>query len=215
MFLNFPISFFMLDIQTVIGGIFDTNAYLVKTPEGDLLVDAPTGTCEWLRSQNHRPQLLLITHGHIDHIDDAAKIAREFHCPVACHRDSVPLLTDPDVFRNLGFNLQVESVQPSFLIEETEQTMLLGLWFQVLLVPGHCPGSLCFYHRESSTLFSGDTLFAGSIGRTDLPGGDLPMLLKGLRTKVLVLPDGTRVLPGHGPATTVGVERRTNPFLGG
>ncbi|HEY0793297.1 MAG TPA: MBL fold metallo-hydrolase [Chthoniobacterales bacterium] len=203
----------MLDIQTFIGGIFDTNAYLVEAPQGDLLVDAPTGTCEWLSSQNRRPRLLLITHGHVDHIDDAARIAREFQCPVACHRESVPLLTDPDVFRKLGFNLEVESVQPSVLIEETAQTTALGLPLQVLLVPGHCPGSLCFYHRESANLFSGDTLFAGSIGRTDLPGGDLPLLLRGLHSKVLVLPDATRVLPGHGPATTVGVERRTNPYL--
>ena len=85
--------------------------------------------------------------------------------------------------------------------------------FQILHVPGHCPGSLCFHQPEARVLFSGDTLFAGSIGRTDLPGGDHPLLLRGIREKLFTLPDA-RVLSGHGPATTLAYESKTNPFVG-
>lgn len=203
----------MLEIQSFIGGIFETNGYVVRAPGGDLLVDAPTGTLEWLEEIGRRPALLLITHGHVDHTNDAAKVVRRYDCQLACHRDSVPMLTDPGFFRRFGFNLETEPVSPSFLIEETENVPLLGLDFKVLLVPGHCPGSLCFYHTPSANLFSGDVLFAGSIGRTDLPGGNYQQLVRGLHEKILRLPDETRVLPGHGPATTIGVERRSNPFL--
>ena len=94
------------------------------------------------------------------------------------------------------------------------ETLLLGEYiFEVLFTPGHSPGHLCFYHRESATLMAGDTLFAGSIGRTDLPGGDHATLLRSIRQQLLVLPDETRVLPGHGPDTTIGRERVSNPFL--
>jgi hydroxyacylglutathione hydrolase len=203
----------MLEIQSFIGGIFETNGYLVRAPGGDLLVDAPTGALEWLEQEGRQPAVLLITHGHLDHIDDAAKIVRRYGCQLGCHRDTVPMLTDPEFFRRLGFSLEAEPVQPSFLIEESENTPVLGLDFKVLLVPGHCPGSLCFYHPPSANLFSGDVLFAGSIGRTDLPAGNYRELIQGLHDKVLRLPDDTRVLPGHGPVTTIGKERRSNPFL--
>lgn len=203
----------MLEIQSFIGGIFETNGYLVRAPGGDLLVDAPTGALDWLEREGRQPAVLLITHGHLDHIDNAAAIVRRCACRLGCHRDTVPMLTDPEFFRRLGFSLEAEPVEPSFLIEESESTPILGLDFKVLLVPGHCPGSLCFYHAPSANLFSGDVLFAGSIGRTDLPGGNYQELISGIQNKVLQLPDETRILPGHGPVTTIGKERRSNPFL--
>ncbi len=205
----------MLQIQTFNGGIFETNGYLIQAPGGGLLVDAPTGTLDWLERQGHRPALLLVTHGHVDHVDDAAKIVRAYGCQVACHRDSVPLLTDPEFFHRYGFSLEIEPVTPDLILDESPHQDLLGLPFRILLVPGHCPGSLCFYHAPSADLFSGDVLFASSIGRTDLPGGDHALLLRLLHEKILTLPDDTRVYPGHGPVTTVGTERRSNPFLVG
>jgi hydroxyacylglutathione hydrolase len=203
----------MFDFQTFIGGIFDTNAYLVKAIGGEILFDAPTGTLDWLEQKNIAPDLLLITHGHIDHIDDAAKIKKRFHCKVGCHPDSVPLITDPDFFKQFGFFLEAEPVEPDFLISEGKSQDFLGSIFDVLLVPGHCPGSLCFFSPEQNLLVGGDVLFAGSIGRTDLPGGNHSELIENIFRKVLVLPDETRVLPGHGPETTIGEERRHNPFL--
>jgi hydroxyacylglutathione hydrolase len=203
----------MFDFQTFIGGIFDTNAYLVKARGGEILFDAPTGTLDWLEQENIIPGLLLITHGHIDHIDDAAKIKKRFNCKVGCHPDSVPLISDPDFFKQFGFFLETEPVEPDFLISEGKSQDFLGLSFDVLLVPGHCPGSLCFFLPEQNVLVDGDVLFAGSIGRTDLPGGNHSELIDNILKKVLVLPDETRVLPGHGAVTTIGEERSHNPFL--
>jgi hydroxyacylglutathione hydrolase len=203
----------MLHFQTFIGGIFDTNAYLIQTPGGNILIDAPTGSADWVRDLGVRLDILLLTHGHVDHFDDAAKIKRACRCQVAFHKDSIPLITDPDFFKNLGFYLEAEPVQPDFLIDETPQIEICGIPFRVLLVPGHCPGSICFYSANDDILFDGDVLFAGSIGRTDFPGGDYQLLIRGIREKILALPDKTAVLPGHGPQTTIGEERRNNPFL--
>jgi hydroxyacylglutathione hydrolase len=203
----------MFEFQTFIGGIFDTNAYLIKAPGGEILFDAPTGTLDWLEEQKITPELLLITHGHIDHIDDAAKIKRRFGCKVGYHADSVPLITDPSFFKQFGFFLETEPVEPDFLIAEGKSQEFLGSRFDVLLVPGHCPGSLCFFSAERKLLIGGDVLFAGSVGRADLPGGDYAELIENIFKKVLVLADDTKVLPGHGPVTTIGEEKRHNPFL--
>jgi len=203
----------MLQIQTFNGGIFDTNAYLISGPRGNILFDAPTGSVEWLRNLGGKLNFLLITHGHVDHIDDAAKIKQIFDCQVAYHRDSLPLITDPNFFKRLGFYFEATPVDPDFLIEETSDLDLCGLQFRVLLVPGHCPGSLCFYSSAHQFLVGGDVLFAGGVGRTDLPGGDHDLLIQGIREKILILPEATRVLPGHGPTTSIGQELRNNPFL--
>jgi hydroxyacylglutathione hydrolase len=203
----------MLHFQIFIGGIFDTNAYLVQTAGGNLLIDAPTGSSTWVGELGVRIDLLLITHGHIDHFDDAAKIKRMSNCQVAFHKDGIPMMSDPEFYRNLGFYFEAEPVRPDFLIEESPQTEFCGIPFRVLLVPGHCPGSLCFYSCDHALLFGGDVLFAGSVGRTDLPGGDHRLLIRGIREKLLVLPNETTVLPGHGPQTSIGRERDSNPFL--
>ena len=121
----------MLHFQTFIGGIFETNAYLIQTPDGNIMIDAPTGSLDWIQKLGVRVDLLLITHGHVDHFDDAAKIKRASHCQVAFHKDGIPLMTDPDFFKKLGFNLEAESVQPDFLIEETPQIQLCGVLFRV------------------------------------------------------------------------------------
>jgi hydroxyacylglutathione hydrolase len=203
----------MLHFQTFIGGIFDTNAYLIQTTGGNILIDAPTGSSEWIGSLGVRLDFLVLTHGHPDHFDDAAKIKRAYKCQVGFHKDGIPLMTDPDFFKKRGFFLEAEPVQPDFLIEETPKTDLCGIPFRVLHIPGHCPGSLCFYSADDQLLFDGDVLFAGSVGRTDFPGGDHPLLIRGIREKVLTLPDETTVLPGHGTQTTIGEERRNNMFL--
>ncbi len=100
------------------------------------------------------------------------------------------------------------------MIEETPSRNFLGADFQILEVPGHCPGSLCFYSRKHKLLIGGDVLFAGSIGRGDLPGGDIDLLITGISRKLFPLGDDVTVLPGHGPPTKIGTERRTNPFVG-
>jgi glyoxylase-like metal-dependent hydrolase (beta-lactamase superfamily II) len=124
------------------------------------------------------------------------------------------MISDRDFFRSFGFELEIEPVKPDFLIEETPGRDFLGARFQVLEVPGHCPGSLCFFSPDDRLLDGGDVLFAGSIGRGDLPGGDIDLLVQEIRKKLFPLGDEVTVLPGHGPPTLIGTERRTNPFVG-
>lgn len=202
-----------MHIDTYTGGLFDTNCFLIPTATGGILIDAPQGSAEWLASIGAKVSHLLLTHGHIDHVTDAARIKREHGCRVGYHEEGVEMLTDPLFFRKLGFGWEIEPVAADFLIGETDSLVIEGHDYQVLYVPGHCPGSLCFLDKKERVLFGGDVLFAGGVGRWDLPGGDRDLLLSGIATKVLPLGDDVKVLPGHGPATTVGIERRTNPFL--
>src|SRR3712207_4725121 len=142
--------------ETFCGGIFETNCYLFHAPEGAILFDAPDGACDWLESRGVEPKLLLLTHGHFDHVPDVAKIKRRFGCHIGCHADTVPMISDPEFFRGYGFALEIEPAEPDFLIEETPEREFLGARFEVLDVPGHSPGSLCFLSREDELLVGGD-----------------------------------------------------------
>lgn len=204
----------MLKFDTFCGGIFETNCYVVHAPQGAILFDAPDGVCSWLEAQKIEIKLLLLTHGHIDHVQDVAKVKRIFNCPIGCHRETEPMIADPEFFRRFGFGFDIEPTKPDFFVEETAARDFLGATFQVLEVPGHCPGSLCFFSRENDLLIGGDVLFAGGVGRWDLPGGDADLLFDGIRRKLFPLGDAVTVLSGHGPPTKMGTERLTNPFVG-
>jgi glyoxylase-like metal-dependent hydrolase (beta-lactamase superfamily II) len=202
-----------MNYESFCGGIFETNCYLLQAPEGGILFDAPEGACEWAHSLGVDLKLLLLTHGHIDHVQDVARIKRRFDCPIGCHPLTAPMISDREFFRNFGFQLEIEPVEPDFLIEETQSRNFLGADFQILEVPGHCPGSLCFFSHTDKLLIGGDVLFSGSIGRGDLPGGDIDLLITGIREKLFPLGDDVTVLSGHGPLTKIGIERRINLFL--
>ena len=201
-----------MQIDTFTGGIFDTNCFLL--PEHGILIDAPQDAADWLARRSAKVELLLLTHGHIDHVWDAARIQREHGCRVAYHIDGEQMITERDFFVKLGFGWEIEPIRPDTHLAETPSQILRGIDFQILLVPGHCPGSLCFLAKDARILFGGDVLFAGGVGRWDLPGGDRDLLFHGIKAKVLALDDDITVLPGHGPATKIGIERRTNPFIG-
>ncbi len=202
-----------MTFHTFTGGLFETNCFLLEAPGGALLFDAPDGACAWLKARGTELKLLILTHGHIDHIQDVARLKQTFACPIGCHLETVPMISDPDFFRNFGFGFEIEPTQPDFLIEETGERDFLGLKMQVLEVPGHCPGSLCFFDRADELLIGGDVLFAGGVGRWDLPGGNAELLFQGITKKLFPLGDNVTVLSGHGPPTRIGTERRTNPFL--
>ncbi len=195
------------------GGPLETNCFLLQAAAGNILIDAPQDAASWLATNGYSVDLMLLTHGHFDHVGDAAAIVRQYNCQVGYHADSEQMLTDTEFFSKLGIPVEVEPVKADFLIEEVDSVDYLGENFQVLLVPGHCPGSLCFVHPASNRLFGGDVLFAGGVGRWDLPGGDYDLLMTGIRNKLMPLDDQITVLPGHGPATTIGRERQTNPYL--
>ncbi len=201
--------------KTYTGGIFDTNSYLIENGGRPVLIDAPKGCAAWLKAEGLRVAMLLITHGHIDHVQDAAEVKRDHGCTVGYHPAGTRMLTEKNFLRNFGFDFEVDPVPADFPITETPSQLFEGIDFQVLEVPGHCPGSVCFFSKAERVLFGGDVLFAGAVGRWDLPGGDGPLLISGIKAKVLPLGDDVTVYSGHGPPTTIGRERVSNPYVVG
>lgn len=201
----------MIKFEEFTGGIFNTNAFLLQGPSGDVLIDAPQGAD--LHFADKKIDTLLLTHGHFDHIIDAAAIQRRHGCKVAVHADSYAMVAERGFFTKWGFQLEIEPALPDIDLIEGQPLLAGGLQFDLLEVPGHCPGSICFYLKKEGVVFGGDALFAGGIGRWDLPGGNKDLLLTRIAEKLLTLPDETVLYPGHGPHTTIGHEHRTNPFL--
>jgi len=197
--------------KTFTGGVLDTNCFYYQAPEGGILFDAPQGAD--LAFANERVDLLLLTHGHFDHVVDGAAIVKRHGCKTAFHPDTTPMVSDPGFFRMWGFELEIEPFAADFLFEQEGPTTLLGAELRILHVPGHCPGSLCFHLLAEEVIIGGDVLFREGVGRWDLPGGDRDQLLESIRTKLLPLNDSITVLPGHGPPTTIGWERRNNSFI--
>lgn len=206
-------------------GVFATNCYVVAPAAGEDAVvvdpgqDATGGVAELLREHRLRPVAVLLTHGHLDHIWSVAPVCGAHDVPAYIHPADRALLSDParGLSRDLGAMIagltftEPADVRP---LEAVTTLRLAGLEIRVDLAPGHTPGSITFFLDEGEpVLFSGDLLFAGSIGRSDLPGGDAAEMMRSLARVALPLPDETAVLSGHGPATTIGRERAGNPFL--
>ncbi len=206
-----PMNHESFSIKRFTGGPVDTHAYLVKLPEGHLLIDAPEGVADYLHDTPI--DFLVLTHSHFDHVMDAAKIVREKKCPIAMHATTEEHLADKTLYKRFGLPIEIEPVKATSYLEESQQQNILGALFDIFEVPGHCPGSICLYNKAANVLFGGDVLFSGGIGRWDLPGGDGQLLIEGIRKKLLLLPSETRVLAGHGPETTIGREAATNGYL--
>jgi hydroxyacylglutathione hydrolase len=219
-------------------GSFAANCYVVASAPGEECViidpgqDAEGGISELLAEHRLRPAAVLLTHGHIDHIWSVAPVCGAKGIPAYIHPDDRVLLSDPARGLPLGAGQQLfgglEFTEPDDVKELSDDMTLdlVGLEIVVNHAPGHTEGSVTFRlpagtpltapgtsKIDVDVLFSGDLLFAGSIGRTDLPGGDYPTILRSLARVCLTLPDETVVLSGHGPQTTIGAERRANPFL--
>lgn len=205
---------FTLDVFTL--SDWQTNCYLLKFPErGEaVLIDAGIGPgpiLQRLEEEGLKLTALLLTHGHADHIGGVQEVKAATGAPVYIHPIDAPMLTDPMLNLSGYYGHGFTTPPADHDAEEGKRIALCGVEFDVLFVPGHTPGHVCY--RLGGDLFGGDTLFAGSIGRTDLPGGSHEQLIDGIRTKILTLPPDTRVWPGHGPDTTVAQERQWNPFL--
>jgi len=178
--------------------------------EPDLVIQA-------IESRQRTPAALLITHGHSDHIGGNAAMKRRWpECPMVIGVGDAEKLTDPQKNLSARFGVPITSPPADQFVEEGDAIEFAGFTFQVREIPGHSSGHVVFICRElvPPVVFGGDVLFAGSVGRTDFPDGDFEQLAAGIREKLFVLPDETIVLSGHGPATTIGEEKRTNPFVG-
>lgn len=203
-------------------GSWGTNCYVVAPAAGEQCVvvdpgqDAVPGIEDILREHRLKPAAVLLTHGHIDHMWSVVPVCGTHDVPAYVHPADRYMLSDPAAALGMpGRDLfGMAFTEPSELIELTghDEIDLAGLGFVVDHAPGHTEGSVTFRLGETA-LFSGDLVFAGSIGRTDLPGGSYDAILGSLRRVVLPLPDDLPILSGHGPATTVGRERATNPYL--
>ncbi|HLU75236.1 MAG TPA: MBL fold metallo-hydrolase [Nonomuraea sp.] len=205
-------------------GAFQTNCYVIAPAEGEECViidpgqDAVEGVDELLREHRLKPVAVLLTHGHLDHVWSVAPVCGARDVPAWIHPEDRHLLSDPAAglsatSANLFGGLTLSEPDDVRELTDGATLELAGLELVVDHTPGHTRGSVSFRAPAEEIMFSGDLLFAGSIGRTDLPGGDYPTILRSLATKCLPLPDDTVVLPGHGPQTTIGRERATNPYL--
>lgn len=200
--------------ESFTGGFVQTNGFLIQTPEGGhVLIDAPAGIAERLEKKGIRPLALLLTHQHYDHVEDVAAVAA-LGAKVHAWAPYSEELTLAARMRSWGMPVNIEPYTIDEILAGRTELVIGGLRLELAHVPGHAPDSVTFFHPESGELYSGDTLFAGSIGRADLPGGNMAQLVDGIREKLFALPNETRVYPGHGPATTIGAERAGNPYVG-
>ena len=212
----------MLQIASITCNPFEENTYIVYDETRSCLIfdpgcstDAEKASIDtFIRQHDLIPVRLINTHCHIDHILGNRFIAERFDLPLEIHQGEEAMLArGPQVAAMYGVAYQDPSPAPGRYIADLEWIEFGNTRMQALLTPGHSPASLCFYAPDDKVLIAGDVLFQGSIGRTDLPGGDYDTLLQSIHDRLLVLDDDVRVFPGHGPETTIGLERRSNPFL--
>jgi glyoxylase-like metal-dependent hydrolase (beta-lactamase superfamily II) len=210
-----------LHIATVVSVPFDENTYIVwiKGDSRAVVIDPglqPGEILAVLDDLQLELQAIWLTHGHADHIGGNAALKRRFpDIPILIHPFDEPKLTDPWQNLSAQFGLELISPPADRLINEGEVLEVGGIKWRVAHLPGHCAGHVVFISEglEPTVVLAGDTLFHGSVGRTDFPDGDPPALLRGIREKLYTLPDSTIILPGHGEMTTVGEEKVSNPYV--
>lgn len=199
-------------------GMLATNCYFAVNEQlGEGVIIDPGAECDSILAMAKKAQAkitaILLTHGHSDHIGALSELRKATGAPVYISKADAPCLEKADA--NLSFFVgETIKCQPAEnFAEDGEVLHLAGMDFYVYATPGHTKGGLCYYNKETGVVFVGDTIFCESIGRTDLPGGSYKEILQSIKSKLLVLDDEVHLLPGHGPTTTVGWERRRNPFL--
>jgi glyoxylase-like metal-dependent hydrolase (beta-lactamase superfamily II) len=217
-------------IEQLTIGPFETNCYVLRKsaasacgpPQADtadkdcVIIDAgiePVSLIGYLQENQLNPVAVVLTHGHIDHTAGLDCLLTNWpHIKIYIHSLDEPMLAGKNNLAELA-GMPAGKIKADCLLEDGQIIELAGIMFVVLHTPGHTPGGICLYSSDEQTAFVGDTLFAGSVGRTDFPGGDTRQLLNSIKEKLLNLPGSTKVYPGHGPATTIANEKKRNPFL--
>jgi hydroxyacylglutathione hydrolase len=210
----------MLHVQSFTFNPFQENTIVVYDEAGNCFVIDPgcidkseeKELTDFIGTKKLTVQGLLNTHCHIDHVLGNYFVKEEYKTKLHIHKKDEPVLKAVKVYApNYGF-FQYQETTPDAYLEEGQILRLGNEELKVLFVPGHAPGHVAFYNEKNKILIGGDVLFYNSIGRTDLPGGDFDTLIESIHTKLFTLPDEVTVYPGHGPETTIGFEKRTNPF---
>ncbi len=205
-------------IKRTVGDV-ETNCYIVvnETSKECFIID-PGDDEEVLiaaiEEEKAVPKAILLTHGHFDHIYAVEPLAKKYGIPVYASEKEAQLLAEPEMNCSALYGREV-AVVPENYIEDGDIFEIAGIKIKGLHTPGHTKGSMCFYVGSENTLFSGDTLFKGGVGRTDLPTGNTHLLLESLRDKIIVLPPETIIYPGHGPQTELDYEKRNNSYMYG
>lgn len=211
----------MIKIQKFTFNAFQENSYIIYNEDKKAIIIDP-GMYDinehklffkFINDNQLEPIMLLNTHTHLDHLFGNAAVLNKYKIPFAFHELDKPVF---DAASSVGimYGLEFEkSPEPTFYLKENETLQLGTDSFKILLTPGHSPGSVCFYHQAQNIVISGDVLFQQSIGRADLPGGNYETLMNSIHTELMSLPNETIVYSGHGPETTIGMERMNNPFL--
>ncbi|MGM0441882.1 MAG: MBL fold metallo-hydrolase [Elusimicrobiota bacterium] len=206
-----------MNIKTLALGPLSTNCYIVYgDSQKEALVIDPAGDSEKILKESGPASIskIIFTHAHWDHIGGAVKLKKSTGARIILGEKDQTTLNDKKFNLNKFLQISEDSPpRPDELVEEDDIIEISGVQLEVLETPGHTPGSISLYSKDERVLFCGDALFAGSVGRCDLPGGDMEVLKENIKQKILSLEDDVKVYPGHGPSTTVGKERKDNPFI--
>lgn len=206
-----------LELQQCVLGPVYTNCYIAKNKEtGEALIidpaDSPSKIELKVNAMGARPVAVLLTHGHFHHIMGVEAVREKYQIPVYACRQEEEMLREPSV--NMTDQMGKScSIRPDVFLDDLQVFEAAGFSIQMIHTPGHTKGSCCYYLKEEGVLFSGDTLFCGSVGRTDFPGGSASQIRDSLHRLLAALPDDTSVYPGHDTSTTIGYEKRYNPFV--
>ena len=206
-----------LDLQKCILGPVYTNCYFLKNKATDELViiapaDCPEKIAQKVSQMNGKPVAVLLTHGHFDLIMAAQAVKEKYNIPIYACRQEEEMLREPSVNMTAHYGRDC-SITPDRFLDDLDVFEVAGFSIQMIHTPGHTKGSCCYYLKDEDVLFSGDTVFYGSVGRTDFPGGSTAQIVRSLHKLVDSLPEETEVFPGHDASTTIGYEKRYNPFV--
>jgi len=211
----------MITVKTFIFSEFQVNTYVLSDESGQCIIIDPgcnnarqqAELSGYIGDQQLLPVMLINTHGHIDHVAGDRFVTNAFNIPLAIHEKDIFFLEKALKFAEFFAMGAEQPPAPDRLLKEGDEIRFGNSVLSVYHVPGHSPGSVVLYAMEDNLVIAGDVLFKGSIGRSDLPGGDHDTLIRGITGKLMTLPRDTVVYPGHGPSTTIGYEYDTNPFL--
>lgn len=206
-----------IKVESYVVSDFGTNCYFVINPETkEMLIvdpgDNATMLAAKIEDEQLKPVAILLTHGHLDHASAAEELAQKFEVKIYAHEAEKETLEDARMNLTAAFGA-AKVFHADVFLKDDEILELIGCKIKVLFTPGHTPGGCCYYFNDQRILFSGDTLFCESVGRTDFPGGSSSTLIRSIREKLLNLSDDIKVYPGHMAQTSIGTERMYNPFI--